>query len=102
MSYSWGIEGHNSGVSKFSRDDNLLVALNYENLSDGDYLNILCNATADCSDITEDTLGNVDHQNPPLSSSSAFSGPFHFIRTVINRMYFLIDFGTPSQITQDN
>ena len=53
MNRFWGRNEHGS-VPRFSRDDEQILALNYENLCDGDYLNRLFSSDA-VSVIAEDS-----------------------------------------------
>jgi hypothetical protein len=60
MNRFWGRNEHGS-VPKFSRDDDQILALNYENLCDGDYLNRLF--TSDASIANTEDGGSEAHGN---------------------------------------
>jgi hypothetical protein len=60
MNRFWGRNEH-GGSPRFSRDDDQILALNYENLCDGDYLNRLF-GTESISPAAEEPSGNDDNK----------------------------------------
>lgn len=71
MNRYWG-RNENGSVPKFSRDDDQLMALNYENLCDGDYLNRLFSSDSIISGC-EDTSGDSPGAPGPTDTISLFN-----------------------------